>query len=68
MLVAGSDVAAVDATCCRVMGIDPKKIAYLDLARGQANLGEGSFRQIGEAIASVRTPFDLLDVWKEIRG
>lgn len=68
VLVAGSDVAAVDATCCRVMGIDPKRIAYLDLARGQKNLEEAAFRQIGESIASVRTPFELMDVWKEVRG
>lgn len=68
VLVAGSDVAAVDATCCRIMGIDPRKIPYLEIARGTENLGEGSFRQIGETIASVRTPFELLDVWKEIRS
>jgi uncharacterized protein (DUF362 family) len=68
VLVAGRDVAAVDATCCRVMGIDPKHIEYLKLARGEENLGESSFRQIGEPISSVRTPFQLLDVWKEVRG
>ncbi|HXJ43598.1 MAG TPA: DUF362 domain-containing protein, partial [Bryobacteraceae bacterium] len=38
VLVAGNDVAAVDATCCRVMGIDPKQIPYLQLARGVENL------------------------------
>src|SRR5579871_5060388 len=39
VLVAGSDVVAVDATCCRIMGIDPAKIEYLTLARGAENLG-----------------------------
>jgi len=68
VLVAGSDVVAVDATCCRVMGIDPKKIGYLKLARGEENLGVEAFRQTGENIAAVRTPFELLDVWKEVRG
>jgi uncharacterized protein (DUF362 family) len=68
VLVAGSDVVAVDATCCRIMGIDPKKIAYLQMARGEANLAESAFLQTGERIDSVRTPFDLLDVWKEIRA
>ena len=28
VLVMGSDLAAVDATCCRIMGIDPDKIEY----------------------------------------
>ena len=32
VLVAGRDPVAVDATCCRVMGIDPKQIEYLQLA------------------------------------
>jgi len=36
VLVMGGDLAAVDATCCRIMGIDPDKIEYLRLA---ASLG-----------------------------
>lgn len=67
VLVAGRDPAAVDATCCRVMGIDPKQIAYLQLARGVENLGEGAFRQTGESIASVRTNFELVKEWAGIR-
>jgi len=68
VLVAGNDVAAVDATCCRIMDIDPKKIDYLRIARGEDNLGESAFRQIGEPIAAVRTSFDLMDVWRSARG
>jgi uncharacterized protein (DUF362 family) len=68
VLVAGSDVAAVDATCCRIMGIDPRKIEYLEIARGPENLGESSFRQTGESISSVKANFALIDVWKEIRS
>jgi uncharacterized protein (DUF362 family) len=67
LLVAGNDVAAVDATCCRVMGLDPKQITYLQLARGEQNLGEASFRQIGETIPSVRTNFALVPEWAHIR-
>jgi uncharacterized protein (DUF362 family) len=66
VLVAGSDVAAVDATCCRIMGIDPTKIEYLKLARGPENLGISAFRQTGERISSVRTPFELVDPWKDM--
>jgi uncharacterized protein (DUF362 family) len=66
VLVAGSDVAAVDATCCRIMGIDPAKIEYLRIARGEENLDESSFRQIGEPIRSVRTPFQLIDPWRQM--
>lgn len=68
VLVAGRDPVAVDATCCRVMGIDPKQIEYLQLARGIENLGESAFRQTGENIHSVRTDFALVDQWKQIRA
>jgi len=66
VLVAGSDVAAVDATCCRIMGIDPKKIEYLKIARGEENLGPSAFRQIGEPVNAVRTPFQLIDPWRQM--
>jgi uncharacterized protein (DUF362 family) len=68
VLVAGSDVAAVDATCCRIMGLNPARIDYLRIARGEENLGESAFEQIGEQIASVKTVFDLMDVWKPARA
>ena len=66
VLVAGSDVVAVDATCCRIMGIEPKKIEYLRLARGEENLGESAFHQIGEAVRAVHTPFHLIDPWRQM--
>ena len=61
ILVAGSDPIAVDATCCRIMAIDPYKIGYLRLALGEAlaQMAESNIHQIGEAIASVSTPFEL---------
>ena len=66
VLVAGRDVAAVDATCCRIMGIDAAKIEYLRIARGEENLGETSFHQTGETLQSVRTPFELIDPWRQM--
>ena len=32
VLVMGRNFAAVDATCCRIMGIDPYKVSYLERA------------------------------------
>jgi uncharacterized protein (DUF362 family) len=66
VLVGGSAVAAVDATCCRIMGIDPKKIAYLKIARGEENLEPSAFRQVGESVSAVRTPFQLIDPWRQM--
>jgi len=61
VLVAGHDPVAVDATCCRIMQIDPYKIGYLRLASGEANshMLDQNIRQTGENIADVATPFVL---------
>jgi uncharacterized protein (DUF362 family) len=62
VLVMGRNLAAVDATCCRIMGIDPYKVSYLERADNWLGpIGEGSIEQHGEAIAAVRTNFDLID-------
>jgi uncharacterized protein (DUF362 family) len=61
VLVAGNDPVAVDATCCRIMQIDPLQIGYLRLTSGRpkSHLMERNIRQIGEAIVDVSTPFEL---------
>jgi uncharacterized protein (DUF362 family) len=68
VLVAGSDPAAVDATCCRIMRIDPAKVGYLRLAaEGGAQIAEAGIRQTGERIASVATPFALIPFFRNYR-
>jgi uncharacterized protein (DUF362 family) len=68
ILVAGSDPAAVDATCCRIMRIDPTKVGYLRLsAEGGAQIAEAGIRQTGEVIASVATPFALIPGFRAYR-
>ncbi len=67
VLVAGPDPVAVDATCCRIMSLDPGKIAYLQIARGAENLRESAFRQTGENIRAVRTPFNVVNEWTTLR-
>lgn len=69
VLVMGRNLAAVDATCCRIMGIDPYKVSYLERAdKWLGPIGEGSIEQRGETIASVRTNFQLLDEIPAHRG
>jgi uncharacterized protein (DUF362 family) len=67
VVVAGRDLAAVDATCCQIMSIDPLRIEYLKLAVGDVGELCRSTRQIGEPINNVRTAFDLLPEWAGIR-
>jgi uncharacterized protein (DUF362 family) len=68
ILVAGRDPAAVDATCCRIMRIDPSKVEYLRLAaEGGAQIADAGIRQAGERIASVATPFELMPFFRSYR-
>lgn len=68
VLVAGSDVRAVDATCCRVMGIDPLKIAYLQpTASSNASLLARDIPQIGENLGLTVTPFQLIPEFQGVR-
>jgi uncharacterized protein (DUF362 family) len=68
VLVAGRDMAAVDATCCRLMRIDPYKVAYLRLAaEAGGQIAEHGIHQLDEKIAAVATPFTLLPFFHSYR-
>ena len=67
VLVAGQDMTAVDATCCRIMRINPAGVRYLRLAAGPNRLREEDIRQIGEPIKSVETPFNLIPEFQNLR-
>lgn len=67
VLVLGADPVAVDATCCRVMAIDPGRVKHL--ARAGTLLGHidsAKIRQVGEGLADVRKPFAVLDAFRHI--
>src|SRR4029077_17360578 len=67
-LVMGSDLPAVDATCCRIMGIDPAKVDYLSMAsENLGNVEESRIEQRGEKIHEVRTDFALIDSFRKLR-
>jgi len=68
VLVAGWDVRAVDATCCRIMGIDPMKIAYLQPnTQDDASLLAQDISQLGESVASAVKPFALIPEFQGLR-
>ena len=68
VLVMGSDLPAVDATCCRIMGIDPAQVEYLQMASNQLGVtDEARIEQRGEAIRSVRTDFKLIKEYSQLR-
>jgi uncharacterized protein (DUF362 family) len=68
-LIMGTDLLAVDATCCRLMELDPERVGYLMLGR-QKRLGvlaENAIQQIGESIASLARPFATLPQFDSLR-
>jgi uncharacterized protein (DUF362 family) len=67
VIVAGKDLSAVDATCCRLMRINPLQVEYLRLSRDRADLDESAIRQTGESIASLSAPFELLPQFRSAR-
>src|SRR5260221_14472179 len=67
VLVMGRDMASVDATCCRIMGIDPMQIEYLRLASSLGQIDAERIEQRGEPVARVRTPFELIPEFRHVR-
>ena len=67
LVIAGPDLASVDNICCRVMGIDPEKIEYLQMADSRYAFHTHAPEVIGEQPQSVRTDFQLLDAFRELR-
>jgi len=61
VLVMGRNLTAVDATCCRIMGINPFKIKYLKQAAMHLGpIKEDEIIQLGESIRTVQTNFELV--------
>jgi uncharacterized protein (DUF362 family) len=67
VLVMGRDLAAVDSTCCRIMGIDPAKVEYLRLASALGHVREEAIDQRGEQPPAVRTDFELIAQFRNLR-
>jgi uncharacterized protein (DUF362 family) len=67
VLVMGADVVAVDATCCRIMGIAAERVGYLERSAGLGNLAAAMIEQRGELPAAVRTRFGLMPAFDHLR-
>jgi len=67
VIVAGRDPVSVDATCCRLMGIEPERVKYLRLAGGP-RIAEASVMQISEPWRPLRKSFALPPGMDDLRG
>ena len=70
VLVMGRNFPPVDATCCRVMGIDPRPASLPghQLRASSGPIRAGHIEQRGERLADVRTDFALIDTIPAQRG
>jgi uncharacterized protein (DUF362 family) len=67
-LVVGDDLTAADATCCRVMGINPAQVDYLRRAADSFGvMEEEDIRNHGQAVPSLRVNFALPERQGELR-
>jgi len=65
----GSDLTAVDATCARVIGLDPAKVPYLAIAsRFMGNVSEERIEQRGESPTRYHTAFAVTESIQKMRA
>ena len=68
LLVMGDDPVAVDSTCARVMGLLPEKIKHIEQAATLlGHIDRAKIQQLGESVASARTPFSVLHQFRHLR-
>jgi hypothetical protein len=59
----------VDATCARIIGLDPVKMPYLKVAsRFLGNIDERKIDQRGENPARYRTQFEVIESIRRFRA
>ncbi len=67
-LLFADDPVAADATCCRLMGIDPTRVRHLQMTSQLGNLDATRIEQRGEGVEHVKQQFDLLPQFTHLRG
>ncbi len=67
VLAFGRDMRAVDATCCRMMEIDPTKIEYLRQAGYLGHIEENWIEQRGESAVTLAQCFELIPQFSAVR-
>jgi hypothetical protein len=59
---------AVDATCCRLMQLDPERVGYLVMGHRKklGQLAAARIQQLGETIEGRAQPFDTVAHFKPL--
>jgi uncharacterized protein (DUF362 family) len=65
----GADLVAVDATCARIIGLDPAKVPYLSLAGAfLGNIVNERIEQRGERLDRYQAQFDVIEPIRHMRA
>jgi uncharacterized protein (DUF362 family) len=68
VLVFGDDLVAVDATCARIMTLEPTQVACLAEAdRFLGNVAESRIVQLAEPVSGVRQDFAVIDQFRHLK-
>lgn len=68
VIVAGANLPAVDATCCRLMGIDPGRVNFLAMSQHLGPADAAWIEQHGERPETLRQDFELMPMWAHLRA
>ena len=68
LIAMSTDVVAGDATCCRAIGLDPRKLKYLrEAGEYLGNIDPVKIDQRGERLDRFAATFDVIDSFKSFR-
>jgi uncharacterized protein (DUF362 family) len=69
MLIMGCDMVAVDASCCRLMKLNPEQVGYLVLGNRKrlGQLAEANIPQLGETLADRAQLFETVPHFYKLR-
>lgn len=67
-IVLADDLVAADATCARLMGLAPERIAHIrEAAKFLGNLSAAAIEQLGEPVAVPADPLDVVPEFQYLR-
>jgi len=67
-IVLADDPVAADATCVRLMGLEPRRIRYIyESAKFLGNSATRIIDQVGEPLVRPQTSFQLVPAWSHLR-
>jgi len=68
VIAMGTDPVAVDATCARLIGVDPEKVSYLSTASAfLGHLDADRIDQRGESVARYQSDFAMPELFKGVK-